>query len=96
MTPSHPFTSLLLAAVLPQAPIDDDRGRTQQHVGTFSYELTPTRSIGGRIVTQDADTNWYCSFRHSGIFGTETYLILGDPNARRFVSQGMMKMVFAL
>ena len=71
-------------------------GRTQQHVATFNYELTPTRSIGGRIVTQDADTNWYCSFRNSGILGTETYLILGDPNARRFVSQGMMKMVFAL
>jgi len=71
-------------------------GTVQQHVATLNYEMSPTRSIGGRIVTQNAATNWYCSFRHSGIAGTETYFIIGDPNAPRFVRQGLMKMIFAI
>jgi hypothetical protein len=71
-------------------------GSVQQHVFTMNYELSPTRSFGGRIVTQNADTNWYVSFRNSGAKGTETYFIIGDPNARRFVSQALIKIVLAV
>ncbi|MFN8221027.1 MAG: sugar-binding protein [Fimbriimonadales bacterium] len=71
------------------------QGQTNQHVMTASYELSPTRSIGGRVVTQNADTNWYVSFRSSGAKGTEFYFIIGDPNARRFVRQAQLKVVFA-
>jgi hypothetical protein len=71
-------------------------GRAQQHVLTTSYELSPTRAIGGRVVVQDADTNWYLSFRNSGLLGTETFFILGDPNARRFTEFAAVKFVFAI
>jgi hypothetical protein len=70
-------------------------GRTQQHIGTMNYEISPTRSIGGRVVTADHATNWYVSYRNSGERGTETYFILGDPNARRFTEQVLLKLVFA-
>jgi len=71
-------------------------GRTEQHVTTLNYELSPTRSIGGRVVIQNADTNWYLSYRNSGEKGTEVFFILGDPNATRFVEQALVKFIFAL
>ncbi len=71
-------------------------GVTQQHIATFTYEFSPNRSFVGRLVTQNADTNWYVSYRNSGAKGLETYFIIGDPNARRFVHQGLVKLVFAI
>jgi hypothetical protein len=71
-------------------------GRVQQHVITANYELSPTRSFGGRVVVQDANTNWYLSYRNSGERGMETFFIIGDPNARRFSEQVRVKFVFAL
>lgn len=71
-------------------------GSEQLHIATFTYELSPTRSIGGRVVKHDSNTNWYLSYRHSGDRGTETYILLGDPNASRFREQAVVKMVFAL
>lgn len=71
-------------------------GGAQQHVMTMNYELSPTRSFGGRVVVQDADTNWYISYRNSGEKGTETFFIIGDPNARRFARQMRVKFVFAI
>lgn len=71
-------------------------GSVQQHILTMNYEISPTRSLGGRVVIQDADTNWYVSYRNSGARGTEVYFILGDPNARRFVERAAVKFVFVL
>ncbi len=71
-------------------------GVTQQHVATLSYEISPSRSIGGRAVVQGADTNWYLSYRSSGERGTETYFIVGDPNTPRFSRQVRVKLVFSL
>lgn len=71
-------------------------GHRQQHILTLGYELSPNRSFGGRIVIQDADTNWYLSYRNSGASGTETYVILGDPNAARFTRRIAFKLVFSL
>jgi hypothetical protein len=71
-------------------------GSRQQHILSLSYEISPTRSFGGRLVTQNGGTNWYLSYRHSGEKGTEVYLILGDPNASRFTEQALVKIVFVL
>ncbi len=71
-------------------------GYQQQHIVTASYELSPTRSIGGRVVVQGADTNWYLSYRSSGARGTEVFVILGDPNAARFRQIAAVKLIFAL
>jgi hypothetical protein len=72
------------------------QGVSQQHILTFNYEMSPFRSWGGRLVIQDANTNFYLSYRNAGRGGLDTYFILGDPNARRFAQRVMMKWVFAL
>jgi hypothetical protein len=71
-------------------------GTSNQHIANVNWEFSPTRSIGGRVVVQNSNVNWYLSFRDSGKLGTETYFIIGDPNARRFVEQVAVKFVFAL
>jgi hypothetical protein len=71
-------------------------GTTQQHIVSANYEVSPTRSVGGRLVTEDGRTNWYLSYRHSGGKGAETFVMLGDPNANVFASRVRVKMVFAL
>ena len=71
------------------------QGHINQNIFTVAYELTPTRSFGGRLVTQNADTNWYLSYRDSGKKGTEMFVILGDPNAKEFRRMLQVKMVFA-
>ena len=71
-------------------------GFVQQHVLTMNYELSPTKSFGGRIVSQNADTNAYLFFHNSGGIGTEFYVILGDPNAVRTVRSLQAKWVFSL
>jgi hypothetical protein len=76
--------------------VQNYQGVTQQHIITFNYEITPYRSWGGRAVIEDGGTNFYISYRSAGRAGTDTYLIIGDPNARRFTQHVMMKWVFAL
>jgi hypothetical protein len=76
--------------------IQNHDGVTQQHILTLNYVLSPTRSVGGRMVIQTGHTNWYGFYRNSGGRGTNLYFILGDPNAQQFVKQVSCKMVFAL
>jgi hypothetical protein len=76
--------------------IQNLNGTTQQHILTATYEISPSRSVGGRIVVQNADTNWYLSFRDSGEKGIEMFFIFGDPNASRFVERAALKFVFAM
>ncbi|MEQ1933425.1 MAG: hypothetical protein ABL962_06045, partial [Fimbriimonadaceae bacterium] len=71
------------------------QGHTQQNILTVAYEISPTRSCGGRVVTGNADTNWYLSFRDAGKKGTEWFVILGDPNSRKFRRMLQVKAVFA-
>jgi hypothetical protein len=78
------------------AAIQNFEGREQQHILTGTYEVSPTRSFGGRIVIQDANTNWYVSYRSSGEKGTEMFFIIGDPNSLRFTEKVAVKLVFAI
>lgn len=71
-------------------------GRHRQHILTLNYELTPTRSFGGRVVRENGVTNWYLFFRNAGLRGMETYLMFGDPNAQRFASRLALKFVYPL
>lgn len=68
-------------------------GTDEQHIVTASYELSPTRSFGGRAVLQGSDLNWYLSYRSAGALGAELFVMLGDPNAPRFVNQLAVKCV---
>lgn len=72
------------------------QGVTQQHIVTANYELSPTRSFGGRLVTQNSDTNAYAFYHNSGGKGTELFILFGDPNAERFQRKLSVKMVFAV
>lgn len=76
--------------------IENRLGLAHQHIMSLNYEISPQRSFGGRVVVQNSDTNAYLFYRHSGGRGTETYLILGDPNATRTVKSLQIKFVFAL
>jgi hypothetical protein len=58
--------------------------------------LSATKSVGGRIVVQNGQTNWYGFYRNSGGRGTNYYFVLGDPNATQFVKRASVKLVFAL
>lgn len=71
-------------------------GHSQQHIATFTYEFSPVRSLGGRVVVWDGNTNWYVSYRNAGARGTDAYVIVGDPNAPRFREQVAMKLVFSI
>lgn len=57
---------------------------SDQTVFTLNWELDKFRSLGGRLVRQDGDWNWFLSYKMSGNLGAEYFLILGDPNATRF------------
>jgi len=72
------------------------QGTARQHVLTAGYEFSPTRSMGGRLVALDADTNWYLFYRSAGGRGTDFYLIYGDPNTRTFSRKFQIKLVFAI
>ncbi len=76
--------------------IQNYAGIEQQHIITMNYELSPFRSFGGRIVVENSGVNAYLSYHNSGRRGVDTYFLVGDPNAKRFVSQIMLKLVFAI
>ncbi|HRF60334.1 MAG TPA: carbohydrate binding family 9 domain-containing protein [Fimbriimonadaceae bacterium] len=69
-------------------------GVNQQHIVTTSYELSPTSSIGGRLVVRNGQSNWYLSYRKAGAKGAELYVLLGDPNAAQFSSKFTVKLVW--
>jgi hypothetical protein len=71
-------------------------GRQNQVILTSSYDLTHDRSVSGRLVKSDSDTNGYVSFRQSGNRGVEYYLIAGDPNALTFHTSIIAKVVIPI
>ena len=83
-----------------QGALITQNGWQTQNVATAAWELSPTRSLGGRVVRQrdigkPERTNVYVSYRSAGEKGTETYVLLGDPNASSFRTQVAVKFVWA-
>ena len=76
--------------------IQSYQGIEHQEILTFNYEVTPTRAWGGRFVVHNGEVNCYLSYRNAGLAGTDTYVVLRNPNARRFASQILVKWVFSL
>ncbi len=70
--------------------------RTNQTVITLGWEIDPQRALTGRLVQRNGETNWYLAYRSAGGLGQDLYIILGDPNARRFTERVAIKMVWAL
>jgi hypothetical protein len=55
-----------------------------QIVFNFNYLMNKYESIGGRVVYNEHEWNWYASYRMGGNVGAEYFLIVGDPNATTF------------
>lgn len=68
----------------------------KQDILSVSYELAPDKSLGGRLVRKDGNTNWYLSFARSGYGGVEYFVILGDPNSKEFTDRLVFKVVWPL
>lgn len=62
-----------------------------QFIFSANYDLGKDRSVSGRMVKVNDDTNYYLALRQSGNLGTEYFLILGDPNARTFRGSLILK-----
>jgi len=73
--------------------VDHFDRETQLILGTV-FDIGRDMSISGRLVRDGNDTNAYIAFRKSGERGAEYFLILGDPNARRFQTALVLKAVF--
>lgn len=71
----------------------DYNGTSNQTIFSGNYDLGQDRSISGRLVRRDSDTNAYVAFRRSGNEGIEYFLILGDPNANRYRNSLILKLV---
>jgi hypothetical protein len=68
---------------------------TQAIIGA-NYDLGGDQAFSSRAVVRENDVNWYLSYRRSGGFGAEYFVILGDPNADRFRPSLVVKAVFPL
>lgn len=70
--------------------------RSVQHILSTVYDIGKDMSISGRMVRDGNDINAYLAFRKSGGRGAEYFVILGDPNAKRFQSALVLKAVLPL
>lgn len=70
-------------------------GVMEQHVITVGWEFSARRALNGRVVCDRRATNWYAAYRNAGGVGQDLYVIIGDPNARRFDSRVSVKWVWA-
>ncbi len=67
----------------------------RQSIATLGWQIDSKRSITGRFVDTDGFQNFFLSFKNAGGEGTETYLIIGDPNALTFAKRVSLKFVWA-
>ena len=70
------------------------QGHNTQEILTAAWEIDAKRSVSGRIVRENHQTNAYFAYRSSGFSGKELFVILGDPNVSKFKSRLAIKMVW--
>jgi hypothetical protein len=63
----------------------------RQAVLTQNYDLSDERTVSGRMVMQDGNTNFYLSYRQRVRKGTDLLIVVGDPNADEWVSRLAVK-----
>jgi len=71
-------------------------GTDRQAIISANYDLGSDRSISGRAVMSGDDWNAYVAYRRSGNTGMEYFLILGDPNSRKFKKSLILKLTYPL
>ncbi len=70
--------------------------QSDQTIFSTNWDLGRDRAVSGRIVRQGNDTNAYLAFQRNGNLGVEYFLILGDPNARRYRNSLILKIAVPL
>jgi hypothetical protein len=63
---------------------------TSQIIFTPNYKLTAERSIGGRIISQNNQTDIFFTFSQKVRRGSDIYLIFGNPNSAK--TQGLIEL----
>jgi hypothetical protein len=71
-------------------------GDDKQIILGGTFDLGNNRSISGRVVQGQHDTNAYVALQRSGGSGIEYFLILGDPNALKFRRSLILKVTYPL
>ena len=69
---------------------------TTQTVLTGSYHLDPYRSVGGRMLSQDHERNFYVSYGQRMRTGDDIFVIVGDPNAVNTATGVTVKITHAI
>ncbi|MCD6505593.1 carbohydrate binding family 9 domain-containing protein [Candidatus Poribacteria bacterium] len=70
--------------------------REKLHVLWINFNITPERSLGGRMVLKGDKLNWYLSYRQGVRRGMDVYFIMGDPNAEEFSRRAVLKLIIPL
>lgn len=68
--------------------------KRRQTILTTNYDLGSDQSISGRLVERDGEYSGYLAWRRSGNRGAEYYVVIGDPNSKRFEGSIILKAVF--
>jgi len=68
-------------------------GAGQLDIVNLNYDLTPEKSIGGRMVRRLGKENVYFSYRQQVRRGMDAYVIYGDPNAVETTGMVSVKLV---
>ena len=74
----------------------DHFAERDQTIVSANWEMDKYQSIGGRLVAQDGDVNWFVSYSRRGNLGAEYFLIVGDPNTDTFQSSVILKVSIPL
>jgi hypothetical protein len=69
---------------------------SRQLVLTTTYDITDEKTISGRLVRRSSDTNIYAAYRQRLRRGTDLLIVVGDPNADKWVSRLAVKAIWCL
>jgi len=67
-----------------------------QVVWTTAYDISPERTLSGRLVRSGDDTNVYFAYRQRVREGMDLLIVVGDPNAPESVSRLAVKAIWCL
>ncbi len=66
---------------------------SDRFITTLSYDFDPERTLAGRLISREGETNLYLAFRQRVRTGLDAYAIYGDPNAETTRDTFMLKLV---
>ncbi len=71
-------------------------GTRRQTVASATYDISPERSLAGRLVHRSGKSNVYFAYRQHVRAGMDAYLIYGDPNAEDTKDTVLLKLIWPM